>query len=410
MRVVVVGGGVVGLCCAWALHDRHDVVVVERDTLGGGASSGNAGWVTSALSGPLPAPGVMRKGLRWLAQSDSPLVIRPRADLDFVRWLWHFARNCRATPHSRGLAATLELSRLTNEVYGDLLADGVSVEHRRSGLVCAAATDEGWRECQAMQADLIAHGYTGATTMFDAEALTELDAALSPSLTGAVYFEDDWHVNPSQLCESLASSLDTRGVELRSHTEVRALQRNGTGWTMQLGSGGALTSDRVVVACGVWTSRLLRESGARLLIEPAKGYSVTGRAAHPPGHPIYMHEAKLGCSPLEGRTRLAGTLELGNLDPGVPPRRIAAIEKTATRYLRNWKLDDAKAWAGFRSATPDGLPYIGGVPEQPGLMVAAGHGTLGVTLAPATGVALARELEEGDASILRPFRLDRPRS
>jgi D-amino-acid dehydrogenase len=123
-----------------------------------------------------------------------------------------------------------------------------------------------------------------------------------------------------------------------------------------------------------------------------------------------MHEAKLGCSPFMEQTRLAGTLELGGLDPTVTPRRIAAIERAATRYLRDWRLEDGEAWAGFRSVTPDGLPYIGEVPGQAGLMVAAGHGTLGVTLAPATGVALARALDGEDASILEPFRLDRPRS
>lgn len=410
MRVIVVGGGVVGLCCAWALEGRHDVVVVERDAMGAGASSGNAGWVTSALSGPLPAPGVVRKGLRWLTKPDSPLLIRPRADPDFLRWLWHFARNCRASCYARGLAATLELSRLTHEVYRDLLADGVTVEHRRTGLVCAAASEAGWRESQAMRAELVEHGYAGTVTAFEAEAMSELDPALAPSLVGALHFESDWHVDPQQLCQSLASSLASRGVELRPHSEVLTLRPSRSEWTVHNGSNEPLVGDCVVIACGVWTPRVLRLAGARLLIEPAKGYSVTGRAVRPPAHPIYMHEAKVGCSPYEGRTRLAGTLELGGLDPAIEPRRVAAIEQAATRYLTDWKLSDARAWAGFRSATPDGLPYIGNVPGQPGLMVAAGHGTLGVTLAPATGVALARALDTGASPILEPFRLDRPRS
>jgi D-amino-acid dehydrogenase len=409
VRVIVVGGGVVGLCCAWALQGRHDVVVVERDAMGGGASSGNAGWVTSALSGPLAAPGVVRKGLRWLAKPDSPLLIHPRADSDFLRWLWHFARNCRASSYARGLAATLELSRLTHDVYRDLLADGVTVEHRRTGLVCAAASDTGWRECQAMRAELVEHGYAGTVTPFEGGAVTELDSALRPSLAGALHFESDWHVDPLQLCQSLASKLAGRGVDLRPQSEVRMLRSSGGEWTAQL-ARGSIVGDRVVIASGVWTPRLLRLTGARLLIQPAKGYSVTGRAVRPPAHPIYMHEAKVGCSPYEGRTRLAGTLELGGLDPAIEPRRVAAIEQAATRYLSDWKLSDARVWAGFRSATPDGLPYIGNVPGRPGLMVAAGHGTLGVTLAPATGVALARALDTGASPILDPFRLDRPRS
>src|SRR5262249_27997692 len=99
-RVLVIGGGVVGLSVAWALGDA-DVTVVDRGSFGQAASKGNAGWVRSSLAGPLPAPGVIGQGMRWMLRPDSPLLILPRRDRDFARWLWHFARNCREEAHGR---------------------------------------------------------------------------------------------------------------------------------------------------------------------------------------------------------------------------------------------------------------------------------------------------------------------
>src|SRR3954451_1285472 len=106
MRTVVVGGGVIGLATAWSLARRGaDVAVVERDRCGAATSSGNAGWIPPGLSAPIPGPGVLRQAARWMLDSRSPLLVRPRADLEFLRWTWRFARSCRAGAHRAGTAA-----------------------------------------------------------------------------------------------------------------------------------------------------------------------------------------------------------------------------------------------------------------------------------------------------------------
>src|SRR5687767_7352648 len=100
MRVCVVGGGVIGLAISWTLARRGaDVVLVERDRCGEAASAGSAGWITPGLSAPVPAPGVMRQAAKWMLDADSPLLVRPRADLDFLRWSVKFARSCRPAAH-----------------------------------------------------------------------------------------------------------------------------------------------------------------------------------------------------------------------------------------------------------------------------------------------------------------------
>ena len=92
-KVVIVGGGLIGLCSAYYLNKAgHDVTVVDRNNLieGNGCSYGNAGLVCPSHIIPLAAPGVITQGLKWLLDSKSPFYIKPRFDVDLFSWLWKF--------------------------------------------------------------------------------------------------------------------------------------------------------------------------------------------------------------------------------------------------------------------------------------------------------------------------------
>jgi D-amino-acid dehydrogenase len=398
------------LCAAWALAD-DDVTVVDRGGFGQAASKGNAGWVTSSLAGPLPAPGIVWQGLRWMLRPDSPLLIRPRRDRDFTRWLWHFARNCREDTHAAGTRTVLALSRASQQAYADLAADEVRFEAHRTGLIMAARTEAGLGECHHVRDGLVAQGYEGALTMLSSAETRALEPSFDDSVLGALYVEDDWHVDPESLCAGLVERLRRRGTRLVSGVTVRRLTRGGGAWTASVDGRPPIRADQVVVAGGAWSKLLLRDAGVEILLEAAKGYSVTGAVDNGPGHAVYMVETKVGCSPFSRTTRLAGTLELGGLDETIRPRRLGGVMRSGPQYFRSWDMRGAHAWAGLRPATPDGLPYIGAASAQPELFVATGHNMLGVTLAPGSGVALAGVMDGGRPSdVLWPFRLDRPMS
>jgi D-amino-acid dehydrogenase len=411
MRTVVVGGGVIGLATAWSLARRGaDVVVVERDRCGAATSAGNAGWITPGLSAPVPAPGVMRQAARWMLDADSPLLVRPRLDLDFLRWSWRFARSCRPGPHRAGTAATLALAHDTPAQFDLLRDEGVAFEMHCDGLlylVRDARELDGWLNAYA---ELESLGFDGALTVLDRSGAQALEPAVDEGVAGGLLAGRERHVRPESLSAGLLDDLRRRAVTIEEGVAIERLVPRGDGWRLEAQSG-ALDADRVVVAAGVWSRDLLRTAGVRIALEAAKGYSITWPAGdRRPRRPLYMTEAKLGASPFaDGTLRLAGTLELAGLDLTVNRARIDAIARAAKLYLRDGRPSASRVdWAGLRPLAPDGLPIVG--EARPGLFVATGHAMLGITLAPATGEALAPlvlgEHERPRLDGLEPARFD----
>jgi D-amino-acid dehydrogenase len=409
-RVAVVGAGVVGLACAWELHQRGaDVVVVERGAVGAGVSRGNTGWVSPSFTYPLPAPGMVREGLRQLVTGGEAFVLRPSLDPAFVRWLWSFRRSCSSGRFDAGVLALLALNRRTLELFDAYRDAGVPFEMHAAGIVIAARTPGGLDLYRRTFRRLRELGYEGG-------AFDELDgasaAALDPALDGdrvvaGLHARVDRFVRPEELTAGLAERLRAGGVEIREGCELRTLERRPGGWELAT-PDGAVTARQVVIAAGLPTAPLLRRLGVRVPLMGARGHSVTiaGRGT-PPRHALYLAEAKLGLSPFAGGVRVAGVFELGarttDVAPGTGERLLAA----ARPYLAGWQPDvdgPVEAWSGLRPATPDGLPLIGELAGLAGVYLATGHGMLGVTLAPATADLLAPLVLEGRAAPeLAPF-------
>jgi len=385
----VIGGGVIGLASAWSLARRGaDVTVIERSRCGQGASAGNAGWVTPGLSAPVPAPGVMRQAARWMLDADSPLLVRPRPELSFLRWSLRFAQSCRPRAHRAGTEATLALARDAEEHFDLLRREGVEFEMHADGLLYLVHDESGLEPWLRAYEELAELGFDGDVVPLAGAELHDLEPAVDGAAAGLLARRER-HVRPESLTAGLVRDLERRGATIEEGTAVSALQPNSSGWRIET-QGGDMHADRVVVAAGVWSRELLRGAGVDLPLEPAKGYSVTARGPEPAlGRPIYLTEAKVGASPFDdGSVRLAGTLELTGIDLGLNERRVGAVARATRSYLPSWRPQAGRRdWAGLRPLTADGVPAIG--ETRPGLFVATGHAMLGITLAPSTGEALA---------------------
>lgn len=409
-RIVIVGGGIIGLCAAYSLHKRGwDVTVLDAGQPGGAASAGNAGWIVPALSGPVPAPGLTRTSLGWMLRRDSPLFIKPRFDSALLRWLALFWRRCNATDYAAGLAATMELNRRTMPLFDELRASGVAFEMHADGLlmVYRSAAD---LEHDRSELDFL-RPFGLVPEPLDRARVHEEEPALVDDVVGGVLFPDERHVRPDELASGLVAHLSARGVEIRSRTAVIGFERSGHQLTRVQTSAGPVRADAVLISAGAWTPAVARLAAVRVPIEAGKGYSLD--YAPPPvpvRRPLYLHGTRVAVTPLRGMVRLAGTMELSGVNDRLPPNRVAAIARAGARFLRDWPSEPgvARAWTGMRPMTPDGLPVIGFAPGIRNLVVASGHAMLGVTLAPATGEAVADLLSGGQVpAVLEPFDLAR---
>jgi glycine/D-amino acid oxidase-like deaminating enzyme len=412
--VVVVGGGVVGLCVAYYLISAGiPVEVVERHALGSGASWGNAGWVCASHSAPIPAPGVMRYAVGSLGRPEAPLYLRPFPDARFASWLWRFWRSTTPARFRRGYKAIAELNRPTFELFDELAAAGVDTTLQRLGLVHAFLSAAQARAFLNVQREMAPGRYELPDEIASGPAACGLDPALSPEVGAAYLVPDEGVVDPGQLVAGLAKAVVERGGRVHENTQVTGLRRDADSVVAVETPTGELRCQAVAITAGTWSAQLLRMIGRRIPLQAGKGYSFSVDLDPAPRHALYLGDHKIAVSPMGTATRIAGTMELSGNNRRMDWRRIVAVAHGSRAYMGRWFTDPddlatqiRDPWVGARPLLPDGIPLIDRMAGN--VFVATGHAMLGVTLGPATGSALASYLRTGRRpTVLDPFRIDR---
>jgi D-amino-acid dehydrogenase len=399
MEVVVIGGGAVGLSIATALVDRGaGVTVLERERCGSGASAGNAGWVTPSLAIPVPGPGVVGQSMRWLVDRSGPLWIRPAPSATLAHWTALFLRSCSRRAFAHGFDVLQRAGAEVGPAFDRLAERGVRFEQHVEPLLYPAfdrAELEELGKVEKLFSGPEAHVQVARCT---GDELRVLDPAIGPHALGGLIAHGERRVRPERFVAGLREAFERHGGSVAEGTPVLSLDRRPGGWSARA-EGQSFEAGAVVLANGVGARGLLAPLGVRLPVVPAKGYSRTfPSGAGAPTRAIYLEEAKVSVSPYDGAVRISGTLELGARDLSLSPRRLEAISAAARRAFPTWRMPaESRDWAGMRSLSPDGLPYLGAVPGHPGLHVATGHSTLGITLAPLGGEMLADLILEGRA-------------
>jgi D-amino-acid dehydrogenase len=408
--VVVIGGGVIGVCSAHYLAERGcAVTLLEKADICAGASFGNAGLLVPSHSIPLAAPGVMAQALRWMLNRESPFYIRPRLDRDLIGWLWKFGAACTAENLDRALPILRQLSYASLALYEDL-AGRVDFDfgYQRKGVLSVFRTAGAFRDA-VNQARVLESAGIGARVL-DAEAARRLEPALVPSIAGAVYFPDDAHLVPGDFVRGLALVAEKAGTHIHTGTEVLGFATRRRRITVVETTRGDIPCDHVVLAAGPWSRRLARGLGLRVPIEAAKGYAaIFRRPSGGPRIPLLLGEARAAVTPMGETLRVAGTLELAGLDLSIDRRRMHAVRRAAVGYLAGTEnLPVVQLWSGLRPCSPDGLPVIGRPAALDNLVLATGHATIGVSLGPITGRLVAQlvtgETPEVDVAPLSPDR------
>ena len=388
-KVIVAGGGVIGLCTAYYMKKSgHDVVVIDQGNLKKGASFGNAGYICPSHFIPLASPGIVAKGLQWMLSSTSPFYIKPRLDMDLVKWgLTFWKRSGKSTmeknaPHLNNI---LQLSRSLTAEMRDELGNHFHMEEKGCLMLYKSASTEKHEIEMAQDAA----AFNIQTRILSAKEVQELEPDVEVNVKGGVLYPSDAHLHPAELMDTLHEQLEKNGVVFQLETKILGFEKSGRKVTKVLTDKGDFTGDEVVIATGSWLSGILKDLEIDVLLQAGKGYSMTFESISQNLHyPSILVDDRVAMTPMGADLRMGGTMEISGIGSKMLIKRVQSIYKAAKNYFPDLQVSFPaadKIWHGFRPLSPDGLPYIGRHSKYENLVVAGGHGMLGISLAAGTG-------------------------
>ena len=410
-NIVVIGGGIIGLCSAYYLQkEGHQVTVVDQSNLDAGASYVNAGYLSPSHIITLSAPGVMKKGIKWMFDKSSPLYIKPRLDLDFLKWTWAFNKSCSQKHVDRSAPVIRDIALLSQELYDDISKkENFNSHYEKKGLFMLCQTEE-MLEHEVHTAH-IANQLGLAAREVNMDEIRKLNPNTEVDAIGAAYFECDHHATPGEFMSNMKAHLKKNKVTFYSNEKVIDLEvSKGTISSIKTDKQ-VLKDDEFVLAAGSWSDFLSKKLGIKLLLQAGKGYRINTEAETGISIPAILCEAKVAVTPMNGFTRFAGTMEIAGINHDINKDRVETIANAAKSYYPNVELTQEEkdsAACGLRPVSPDGLPYIGKSKKCNNLTIATGHAMMGWSMATATGKLDSEVISEQKPSLeLTSFNPDR---
>jgi D-amino-acid dehydrogenase len=410
-KIVVIGGGIVGLCSAYYLQKGgHEVTVIDKSDFTKGASYVNAGYVTPSHIISLAAPGIITKGLKWMLNPASPFYVKPRLDSDFLKWGWAFKKSANHKKVAASIPLIKDINLLSRELYQEMKDSGdFDFFYQHKGLLMAyqseKAGEEEWEVGQkAMELGLKVENLSK-------QEIDKLQPDANLNVKGAVFYHCDAHTSPHDFMRTMVEYLRSNGVTILAQEEVKDIEVTHGSITKLITDKIDIHADEFVLAAGSWSSFLSKKLGIKMLLQAGKGYRINVHRDTGITLPTILLEAKVAVTPMDGLTRFAGTMEIGGINHKINPVRVNAIAIAGENYFGGLKITDqekAEAQCGLRPLTPDGLPYIGKTDQCKNLTIATGHAMMGWSLGPATGKLVSEIISGQKPSLdLQPYNPSR---
>lgn len=408
--ILIIGGGIIGVSAAYVLAKAGaDVTLLEKGEISSGATYGNAGYIVPCHSNPIPAPGVLTQGMKWLLDPESPFYIKPSLSPDLLRWLWQFQKFCNPKAYWRAIPLIRDMQRESQSLFRSWInIEGIESHfHENGGLTIykdAHAFEDVCKEAEELRK------YDIHFNILNTKGLQALEPLIRDEVVGGIGCDTDAYIDPALFTRSLAEKAQAHGARILAETSVLGFEKIGERIRRVKTTQGEIDTQQVLLAAGAWSTPLAKELDVDILMQPAKGYSVTLKNPSAlPSRYLFLGKSKVAVTPMGSHLRYAGTLELNGYDLSINPRRLGALRKAGETYLH--KIDgeaEPEIWAGLRPVSPDGLPYIGRSARVSNLVIATGHAMLGVGMGPFTGQLAAEVLQGENPSFdLTAFNVER---
>ena len=410
--MLVVGGGIVGLCNALALQRAgYRVSLIDRGTPGRETSYGNAGVLSESSVAVLNSPGLLKALPKLLLGRSNGLRYSPLFVVKRLGWMLRFLSHC--TPrHWRAAARALrELQVLSLAQHKDWIAEaGVQDLLRHGGWMKVFRSEASFA---AYAAELALYDEVGVRyTVFDREQLRQIEPGLKPIYEKAVLFDDTCGVsNPAALTDAyLALFTAAGGIVVEG--SVTSLRQHGNGWEVRFAGAddSVLNGDGVVLAAGAWTAEIARWLGYDLPLGWERGYHLHLAPADGPQLNRAVNDMDGGfvIAPMQQGVRITSGVELTDRDAPPDYKQIRTSVAMA-REAHDMKAElETEPWMGRRPTMVDSLPVIGPAPRHRGLWFNFGHQHVGLSMAPGSALAITAMVEGTSPPLdTTPFRAER---
>ncbi|MCE7862570.1 MAG: FAD-dependent oxidoreductase [Bacteroidetes bacterium CHB5] len=409
MRVLIIGGGIIGLSSAYYLNKAgYDVTVIDKGDLSDGCSHGNAGMIVPSHIIPLAAPGMISKGIRWMFDSTSPFYVRPRVNFDLLKWGWTFYRHANKAHVVKSIPALKELSLYSKACYQQLAKDlPFDFGYAERGLLMLYQTPE--TEHEEAETAAIANDHGIKAQILSAEEVQSLEPDVRVTVRGGIYFPGDAHLTPQQFMQQLIPYLKERGVSFVTNSTVNDFPLQGGKIVSVNTDQGEQTFDEIILATGSWSGGVAAKLGITVPMQAGKGYSfLVNDVEKNIRIPSIFLEARVAVTPMGKNIRFGGTMEITGVDHRISMNRVKGIVDAIPKYYPDLKVampEVKNVWHGLRPCSPDGLPYIGRSKKIQNLTFATGHAMMGLGLGPGTGKLVA-DIVTGNSPEVQHFMFD----
>lgn len=395
MRIVVLGGGVIGVTTAHYLAKAgHEVTVLDRQKGSGLETSfANAGEVSPGYSSPWAGPGIPLKAVKWLLMRHGPLAIRPTLDPAMWSWLIKMLRNCTSARYAVNKARMVPIAEYSRDCLRQLRSDtGIAYDERSRGTLQLFRTQ---KQLDGIGGDTeVLKKFGVPFEVLDQAGCIAAEPALArvrEKFVGGLRLPDD-ETGDCHMFTGKLAALASEAVDFRYESVIREMLTDGRRITAVRTDRGLVEGDLFVVALGSYSPLLLRPLGIKIPVYPIKGYSLTIPIREEAGAPVstVMDETyKVAITRLGDRIRVGGTAEIAGYDLALRASRRGALEHSfGDLFGKGGSVGEATFWSGLRPMTPDGTPIVGSTGIS-NLYLNTGHGTLGWTMACGSGRVLS---------------------
>ncbi len=393
------------MCSAYFLHKSgYQVSIFDANKIGVECSYGNAGLIVPSHFETLASPGILKKGLKWMLNPNSPFFLKPKLDLDLLKWIIRFNTFCTTKHVNENKHFLKDINLYSLDLYKQLKqSSDFEFDFKNSGLLMMCKEEKTLKEEQALVKEAKEIGLNAE--ILNSDDLKKLEPNATFNVLGASYFKDDSKIQPYDFIIAIKNYLEKNGVNIYENCLIEDVNiSNGKVVSIVDSSNNDYSFDQYVFTTGIYTSKIAKKFNLNLPMQGGKGFSfITEKnEALDFSTPMILAEEKVAVTPYSDYVRFGGTMMLGVNDLTINDRRINNIRKAANSYINGLEISESSMkdiWAGLRPCSPDGIPYIGRSDSLSNVIIATGHAMMGVSLGPATGKIVSDLINENNTDL-----------